>query len=72
MEDLGYPNDEVDLVGGIYANTTTSFHESYFKNNFGYILVGALFKDIIKFVSIHDFFKPLLRQLEVGSLGYPI
>lgn len=30
MEDLGFPQDAVELVGDIYVNSTTSFFGSHF------------------------------------------
>lgn len=30
MEDLGYPNDNVELVEHIYTNSTTSFYDTHF------------------------------------------
>ena len=29
MDDLDFPNDAIEVVRDIYANSTTSFHESY-------------------------------------------
>ena len=71
MANLGFPNDAIKLLGDIYANSTTSFHGNYFSTTPPiHISRGTFQGDTLSPYLFIIFLKPLLRWLEVGSLGY--
>ena len=71
MEDLGYPQDAVKLIGNIYTNSTISFHGSHFGATPPIqINRGTIQGDTLSPYPFIIFFDPLLRWLEKDNLGY--
>ena len=71
MEDLGYPQDAVELIGNIYTNSTTSF----LGNHFGttpliHINRGTIQGDTLSPYLFIISLDPLLRWLEKDNIGY--
>jgi hypothetical protein len=72
MDDLGYPQDAVTLVGNIYSQSSTIFSGNYFSRTLSIpILRVTIQGDTLSPYLFIIFLEPLLRWLQTGKHGYP-
>lgn len=72
MDDLGFPPDVLEIVNDIYINSTMAFRGVYYKTTTSInIRMDIIQCDTLKVMYLFIvFLKPLLRWLEIGSLGH--
>lgn len=67
MEDLDFPQVTIEIICDIYANSTTSFHNSCFAPP---LKKGTIQRGTLSPYLYIIFLEPLLRWMKIGSLGY--